>query len=95
MIGFMSNFRAIIKDARQDAREQALEESDLRWQLKILPVLRQVDNTFAGIANELIRNHCADDIVDPFNDSWSELKRLIRNIQEENNHEEQKNELEK
>jgi len=91
MIGFMSNFRAIIKDARQDARERALEESDLRWQLKILPVLRQIDNTFASIANELMRTHCTGDIVDPFNDSWSELKRLIWSIQREDKHEEQKN----
>ena len=91
MIGFMSNFRAIIKDARQEARLQALNESDLRWQLKTLPVLRQIDNTFASIANELMRHHCSDDIVDPFNDSWSELKRLIWNIQQEDKHEEQKN----
>ena len=91
MIVFAGNFRTVMNESRQEARQQALEESDLRWQVKTLPVLHQIDKTFASVANELVKNHCSEDVFAPFNDSWDELKRLIRNIQRENNHDEQKN----
>jgi hypothetical protein len=83
MNGFNGNFRLMIKEMRQEARLQASKESDLQWQVKTLPVLCQVDRTFASIARELMKNHCPEETFDSFNDSWDELKRLIRKIQGE------------
>jgi hypothetical protein len=90
MNGFNGNFRLMMKDMRQEARRQALEVSELKWQVMTLPVLRQVDNSFASISRELIKNHCPDETFDSFNDSWEALKRLIRNIQQEKNDGEKK-----
>jgi hypothetical protein len=72
MSGVNGNFRLMMKDMRQEARQQALEVSELKWQVMTLPVLRQVDNTFASISRELMRNHCPEDTFDSFNDSWEE-----------------------
>ena len=54
---------------------------------KAMPVLRRIDETFAGIATELIRNHCNDDVFNSLNEAWELLKSLIHNLEQskENN----------
>ena len=88
MSSFIGSLITIIKEARQEARQRALEEFELRWKAKTLPTLHLVDKTFAGIARELMENHCPGGTFDSFNESWETLKRLIRIIQLGINHEE-------
>ena len=51
------------------------------YQLRIQPALYQIDRTNAGIQNELVKNHCPEEIYQAFTESWDALKRLIWEIE--------------
>jgi hypothetical protein len=51
------------------------------YQRKIMSVLYQIDGTFAGIANELAKNHCPEYLWTAFSESWDALKKLLHEIE--------------
>jgi len=52
-----------------------------KYQSNIQPVLYQIDRVCAGIANELVQNHSPESIYMPFSDAWTEVKKLIWEIE--------------
>jgi len=73
----IDEFDARIERIIADAYRFGMRE----YQCKIQSVLHQIDRACASVANELIRNHCSEGIYLPFSDAWSELKKLIGEIE--------------
>jgi hypothetical protein len=72
-----------------------VEAAELRLELKILPVLYELDRVNASVANEMIRLHAAEDVTERFNNAWDGLKRLIYEIEQRKvNDGQEKNQLE-
>ena len=52
-----------------------------KYQSKIQSALYQIDRSFASVATDLVQQHCPEEIYKSFNDAWSELKKLIWEIE--------------
>ena len=52
-----------------------------KYQSSIQPVLYQNDRVCASIANELVQNHSPKSVYMPFSDAWTEVKKLIWEIE--------------
>ena len=52
-----------------------------KYQSNIQSVLHKVDRSFASVATDLVQQHCPEEIYKPFNDAWSEVKKLIWEIE--------------
>ena len=59
----------------------------LEYQCKIQSALYQIDRACASVATELVRRHCSEEVYEPFNEAWSELKKLIWEIENGENNE--------
>ena len=49
---------------------------------RILPVLHEFDQVSASVANELVRLHDSDDVIERHAAAWDELKKLIWEIEQ-------------
>ena len=72
----------IIDDAGLRAIHDLLELATLRYEIRHLPVLIRIIDSFRQIEPELIRHQCPDDIYEPFCASRNELRRWIRQIEQ-------------
>ena len=58
-----------------------IEETVLRYETKILPVLYELDRANAGIAYAIMRLRISEDVTEQFDRAWDSLKRLIYDIE--------------
>jgi hypothetical protein len=77
----MSEMETQDESIPQEAIREAFEDARLHLYLQSMPVLHRVDDTFAMIAGELMRNHCNEDVFQSFNASWELLKWLMHNLE--------------
>ena len=73
----LDGFNARIDRILADAGRVAVR----KYQSNIQSVLHNVDRSFASVATDLVQQHCPEEIYKPFNDAWSEVKKLIREIE--------------
>jgi hypothetical protein len=61
------------------------------YQSKIQTTLYQLDRVCASVANELMRQHCCDNLYQSFCEAWDELKRMIGEIENNGGNHDQTN----
>jgi len=80
---------------QQTLMDTKIEETVLRYETKVLPVLYELDRMNARIAYDMMRCRISDDITERFNTAWDALKRLIHEIEPRgNNDDKETNQLE-
>ena len=61
--------------------DDTVEVAVLRYEIKILPVLCELDRVNASIAHEMMRLRISEDVSERFNKAWDGLKRIIYDIE--------------
>ena len=54
----------------------------MEWRAKVMPVLNEFDQINASVANELVRLHGSENIVERHAAAWDGLKKLIWEIEQ-------------
>jgi hypothetical protein len=65
----------------QTLHKEKVEGTILRYDVKILPVLYELDRVNASIAYDMERHYTFEDVTQRFNNAWDGLKRLIYEIE--------------
>jgi len=61
---------------------EVMRVAALRYKTRILPVLYEVDMINASVANELMRLHATENVVERHNIAWDRLKVLIQQLEQ-------------
>jgi len=71
----------MLEDKLRKLIDDTVEVAVLQYEIKILPVLCELDRVNASIAHEMMRLRISEDVSERFNKAWDGLKRLICEIE--------------